>query len=264
MRDFQDFLKTNKIFSPSDIDTVISIVRPFFRFSYQNKRLKYFNVPCAFDIETTSFSAREENTYFATMYEWTFGIFGLVIIGRTWDEFITMLKRLKRILNLDNEKRVVIYVHNLSFEFQFMRKWLKWTKVFSIDNRKPVYAISDLGFEFRCSYILSGYPLKHLGENLSKYNIRKMTGDLDYTKTRHALTPLTDKEIGYCVNDVKVVMAYIFDEIELNDGIAKIPLTKTSYARNYCRQKCFANSTYRAYIRDLTLTPSEFLQLKNA
>ena len=60
-----------------------------------------------------------------------------------------------------------------------------------------------------------------------KYKIEKKVGDLDYSLLRHSNTHLTDTELGYCINDVKVVMAYIQEKIEHDGNIAKIPLTKT-------------------------------------
>ena len=60
------------------------------------KKTKYFNIPCAFDIETTSWT---DGTYpngspvhLATMYIWQFGLNGQVIYGRTWEQFETLLK----------------------------------------------------------------------------------------------------------------------------------------------------------------------------
>ena len=58
------------------------------------------------------------------MYVWQFGINGYCIIGRTLDEFITMLGEIADILNLSQEKRIIIYVHNLAYEFQFFRELL--------------------------------------------------------------------------------------------------------------------------------------------
>lgn len=275
---FQDFLKSNKIYKPSEILSVLKMVRPNFRFSYSNKKTKYFNVPCSFDIETSSFSRSTGNgepEKTAIMYEWTFGIYGVVIVGREWGEFVSMLETICNELNLTNEKRLIVYVHNLSYEFQFMRKWFEWDKVFSIDNRKPIYALTSSGVEFRCSYLLSGYSLEKLGDELRTYPVKKLVGALDYEKIRHNKTPLTPDEIAYCVNDVRVVMAYIAERIEHDGDISHIPLTKTGYVRNYCRNSCFyeqgvsrkksfKRARYMDVMKGLRLTPDEYKQLKRA
>ncbi len=236
-------------------------------------KVRLFNVPASFDIETTSFYYNGEKA--AIMYQWTFGINGNVIIGRTWDELTKMLKRIASHLGLSGTKRLVIYVHNLSFEFQFLRKRLLWEKVFSIDARKPVYAITTSGLEFRCSYLLSGYSLEKLGDELQRYKVSKMVGDLDYSLIRHAETPLTDIELKYCENDVRVVMSYIQECIENDGNISKIPITKTGYVRNYCRNACLYQGRdhkknthkfkeYRSLMKTLTLEPAEYEQLKRA
>ena len=67
----------------------------------------------------------------------------------------------------------------------------------------------------------------------------KLVGNLDYSKIRHSKTPLTDEELAYCINDVKVVMSYIQEKIEMDGDITRIPLTNTGYVRNYCRKECF-------------------------
>ena len=167
------------------------------------------------------------------------GLNGTVIYGRTWDEFLALLCKLVDYLELSKRRHLVIYVHNLGYEFQFIRKMFQWDKVFALKQRRPVYAISG-GLEFRCSYLLSNYALSYIGDNLlNKYPIKKMVGDLDYTKIRHSKTPLTSKELNYCINDVKVVMSYIQEKIEFDGDITQIPLTNTGYVRNYCRKECF-------------------------
>ena len=226
-----------------------------------NKGEYYYNVPCAFDIETTSFYIHDNHAIdydtvcklqkhdkkykpvkAAIMYVWQLGINGYVVIGRTWDEFIQVVNYLQMKLSLNPEKRrLLIYVHNLAFEFQFMRKWFDWYKVFCLDERKPVYAITTTGIEFRCSLILSGYSLANLSKQLRNYPVKKLTGDLDYRLLRHSKTPLTDAEIGYCINDVQVVMSYIYDCIQDEGSINKIPLTKTGYVRRYCKQHTLKN-----------------------
>lgn len=275
---FRDFLNCDTIYKPDEIKQVLKMVRPNFRFSYSNKKTKYFNVPCSFDIETTSFfrsTGNGKREKVAIMYAWAFGIYGAVIFGRTWSEFFSMLSDIVSELNLTEEKRLCVYVHNLSYEFQFMRKWLEWAKVFSIENRKPIYALTTAGVEFRCSFLLSGYSLEKLGDDLRTFKVRKLVGSLDYDKLRHSETPLTKKEIAYCVNDVRVVMAYIAERIEQDGEISKIPMTKTGYVRNYCRNSCFyepgvsrkksfKRARYMDIMKGLRLTTDEYKQLKRA
>lgn len=209
----------------------------------EKDKIWYFNVPASFDIETTSFTFNSSTTgeveKAACMYIWQLGINGAIIYGRTWEEFIEILGQLVDYLNLSARRRLVIYVHNLGYEFQFIRKMFEWDRVFAIKQRRPVYAICE-GLEFRCSLFLSNYSLAYLGENLlHKYPVKKLVGDLDYYKPRHSKTPLTQKELEYCFNDVRVVMSYIQEKIELDGDITQIPLTNTGYVRNYCRKECF-------------------------
>lgn len=206
-----------------------------------NKGIEYYNLPCAFDIETTSsYSNKLDNaSKIAFMYIWQVSIDGEIFIGRTWEEFDELYHALVDHFMTDEMKRLVIYVHNLSFEFQFICKRFNWLKVFSLEKRKPVQAVTIEGIEFRCSYLLSGFSLENLGKQLQKHKVEKCVGGLDYSKVRHSKTPLSEKEIEYCVNDVKVVTSYIRECIENDGNITKIPLTKTGYVRNYCRNQCF-------------------------
>ena len=211
----------------------------------------------------------------ACMYVWQLGINGNVIIGREWSELLYVFDVITKKLKLSPDKRLRIYVHNLSFEFQFLRKYFNWTDVFAINPRYPVYALTKTGIEFRCSLILSGYSLANLGNELQKYPVQKMTGDLDYSLARHSKTPLTEAELKYCENDVRVVMSYIQERIEIDGGITSIPTTKTGYVRKYCRNCCLYSGSsnnskdskkriqYRELMKRLTIdTDFEYKQLK--
>ena len=208
------------------------------KFIKNNKKVWYANIPTAFDIETSSFYENGEKR--ACMYAFVLGINGYIVTGRTWKEFIQMIKEIIKFYNLNENKRMIIWVHNLSYEFQFICKMFQWDKVFAIDNRKPVYAITTSGIEFRCSYILSNYSLEKVAKNLTTYNIEKKVGDLDYSKIRHSKTPLTTIEWEYIHYDAYVVMAYIDECISQENGlIINIPLTKTGYVRRYCKNNCY-------------------------
>ena len=221
------------------------------------------NVPAVFDIEASSFLYEGKKA--GCMYAWVFGINGRCVRGRTWEEFIDLLDKVCKYYHLSVEKRLVVYVHNLAYEFQWIQQRFKWFKVFALDTREPVYAITTRGIEFRCSYVLSGMSLAKVGENLTKYKVRKLVGDLDYYKVRTPETPLTDTEWGYILNDGLVVMAYIQELIEREGSIKALPITKTGFVRNLFRAKTLAGKnkyTYGKLIRNLTLSLSEYTQLK--
>lgn len=205
----------------------------------------YLNIPASFDIETTS-TYLPDGSKFAFMYIWQVCIDGSTIYGRTWTEFQLFLSRLTKDLKISMTNRLILYVHNLGFELQFIKDIVLWAKkdghdmIFSVKSRKPIYAVSQLGIEFRCSYLLSNYNLANLGaEIVKKYPVKKMVGDLDYSLIRHSKTPLSDKELEYCFNDVRVVTSYIQEKIENEGGINSIELTNTGYVRTYCRDYCY-------------------------
>ena len=244
-------------------------------------KCEYLNIESAFDIETTSTIYNGEKSAF--MYVWMFGIgYGNdVFYGRTWEEFLSLCELLGAYFDLHENKRLITYVHNLGYEFQFMRKFFNWEGVFSIDERKPIKALCDMGIEFRCSYILSGYSLASLAKNLTTHKVKKMEGDLDYELIHHHETELTEKEWGYCENDIVVVNAYINEQIAQYKLITKIPLTNTGRVREYVKNQCYRIISedgtpertpeakrkyckYRKMIQDLTITVEEYERLKRA
>ena len=229
----------------------------------------FYNVPASFDIEVSSFYEKGQKR--ATMYLWGFNLNGSSIYGRTWKEFRIFTSQLVNRYQITKNRRLIIYVHNLGYEFQFIRKHFKWSNVFSIRERRPIYAITEEGIEFRCSYILSNYALAYIGDNLlNKYKVTKAVGDLDYDKIRHSKTILTEKEIGYQIRDVQVVASFIQEKIEQDGNIAEIPLTNTGYVRNFCRNRVLGSSrkeklAYRALMKSLVITSEqEYDQLKKA
>ena len=227
--------------------------------------IEYLDVASSFDIETSSFYNRK-NEKQAIMYAYVFGINGVIKIGRSWSEFKEDISKVIDFFKLSINKRLIVFVHNLEFEFQFIRKRFNWYKVFSIENRRPIYAITTDGIEFRCSYLLTNLSLEKVAENITIYKIKKMVGDLDYLKVRSSSTPLTDEEIGYIENDGYIVMGYI-EQLRLNEnGITNLPLTNTGFVRNECRFNCLYASynQYRSFIRFCKLTPSLYEASKRA
>lgn len=241
-----------------------------------NKKVNHVNIECAFDIETTSTEVQGDK--FAFMYVWLFGlgVGNSVYYGRTWGEFVEFCETLQKRFELSENKKLIIYVHNLGYEFQFMRKYFDWLSVFSVDERKPIKALSSFGIEFRDSYILSGYSLANTAKNLTKHKIKKLVGDLDYELIRHEKTELTQNEKDYCINDIQIILAYINEQIEIYGNISLLPNTNTGRVRKFVRDNCFYRTVtgekggYRQYakytkiMQDLTLDSDTYKQLKRA
>lgn len=250
--------------SPDEITNIFKKNNPTFC-KTEIKDESVMNTPVSFDIESTSYTDSDGNKY-AFMYIWAFDIFDVTIIGRTWTEFVEMLETISEYFKLSPKKRMICFCHNFAFEFQWIRKWLNWKKVFSINQRKPVYAITENGIEFRCSYILTGYKLQTVGENL-RNKIPKLVGDLDYSLCRHFKSYVSDEEIQYVIHDVKIVSQCIREKIKDENGICNIPLTKTGYVRRLCRARCLRGKGYAEYKKlmdNLTIEPDEYIIAKRA
>ena len=245
-------------------------------FDKRSKTVKYYyNIECGFDIETSSVTL-DGDKKFAFMYEWTFGISDKehICYGRTWEEFLEFCQYLQDELGLDENNILVVYIHNMGYEFQFMRKYFNWLNVFAVDDRKPIRALSSFGIEFRDSYILSGYSLAKLADNLVSHSIKKLAGDLDYKLCRLPDTPLSPKELAYCNNDVEIILYYINEQIKQYDNITKIPMTNTGRVRKFVRDKCYhtskthkndsrgKNQRYKELMEELVLTKDEYTMLK--
>lgn len=258
-------------YHPYTIDDIKMLLDENISLITTNKKIKYYNVPCTIDIESSSFY--EDGNKRAIMYSFVIGINGKGLIARTYDELKRVISEIVDFYHLSLEQRMIFYVHNLQYEFQFFRKHFEWEKVFAIEPRRILYALMDNGVELRCSYLLSGYSLAYIGSHiLNKYHVEKLVGYLDYAKIRHSQTLLTEDEIKYQLNDGLVVMAYIQERIEeYKNNITYLPLTKTGKVRELMRRNCLyrgkhhqRNDRYIKAVHSINIrSVLEYQQLKN-
>ena len=201
----------------------------------------YYNVPCAFDIEVTSYN--KGNEHIAFMYHWQFDIMvgneHYVCFGSFWHEYKTLIERLSTSLNLCKKLRLVCYVHNLAYEYQFLRSIhrdnTEDAKLFATDKRKPLFWVTDDYIEYRCSYKLSNMSLAKFCKNSEGVTHFKLSGnDYNYKKIRTPFDKVTEEEKQYDYNDVAGLCECIKYRLE-DDTIATIPLTSTGYVRRTYR-----------------------------
>lgn len=213
-----------------------------------------------FDIEVSSgwikddkvigYHAGESNDYWnnlvpvALCYIWQFSFNSTVYYGRELRDFIKVLR------DIPSDMKVIIWVHNLSYEFQFLCNILEWKSVFAKNPHKPIKCVPKEfpNIEFRCSYMLTRLSLDTWGKQLG---VLKHTGDLDYEVLRTPLTKLTDKEMGYCEYDCLVVYTGIQSYVKRYGNVFDIPLTQTGTVRREVKERLTSDPEYVKFIKGL-------------
>jgi len=142
-----------------------------------------------------------------------------------------------------------VFVHNLSYEFQFLRNAFNFKSVFSRKSRKLIRCeLEDYNIEFRCSYMMSNAKLEKLPD-IYNLPVKKLVGNLDYTKIRHSKTKLLKDELDYCENDCLVVYEYIKKELETYETIKNLPLTSTGHVRKELKELIDKDWNYKNKVR---------------
>ncbi|MCS5736760.1 hypothetical protein, partial [Herbiconiux daphne] len=230
------------------LETLIRVTTPIKKPGTKKSKDSYYTLACSFDIETSSVIIDGQRQAF--MYCWTFQIEDLKISGRKWEEFLQLINLIKE--TLEPKSRLVIYAHNLPFEFSFFSGFFDWGKVMAHDQNHIFYGETD-NIEFRCSFALSCLSLAGVGKSLG---LPKMMGDLDYSKIRHHDTPLSDKEWGYAFRDVEIVVKYIRKAIDKTGYFEDVPFTNTGYVRKDLKQACFPTKDAKNEYRRKYISPS--------
>ena len=170
------------------------------------------------------------------VYLWSFAIYtplwAIAIYGRENEEFKEFLLSLKKQIELQEKKDIIltVYIHNLSFDFtNSLANIFEFKKVFARKPHKPMYCESSENIIFKCSYFLENSSLK----NLTKENnfFKKMSEFDDYLTVRTPKTKLSKKIIKYSVLDVLSLSESLQKELDFYKNIYKIPITSTGKLR---------------------------------
>lgn len=238
----------------------------------QNKH-RILDVYSAFDIETSTVWMNEDHSLYdvhSFMYVWQFQIEDYTVKGRTWPEFFIWLDTLRTAIEQIKEEKklsinplLVVWVHNLAYEFQWLSGLYPFTndEVFFRDVRKPIYCRMFETFELRCSYIQSNMSLSALCKQTGVK--QKLSGQkYDYDKIRYPWTPLSEFEEEYTTVDVEsLVKAMKYRVSRGGDNLQTVPLTSTGYVRRECKE---ALKDYFLDLRELKPAEKEYRLLRKA
>lgn len=219
------------------------------------KNRKPFSVQAIYDTETTTLGKGADARAFAYAYIWNDltglssfrnyipGVSDNIFIDRTPED---LLGRVDALINTARDTPApyvpVVAAYNLMFDLQTIIAALgaKYDMRCIAQTSTHVYAL-DLHdrengehlLRFWDTFFLDMSGLKSMGRTAG---LPKAIGDLDYSKPRHHLTPLTEREQFYMRRDVQVIPAYLRWLLEANEWMEeqnfgfKI-LTKTGVAR---------------------------------
>lgn len=215
---------------------------------------KWYNYPNAFDTETTTLDAFEgwnqtdEPVGFTYLFQ--FNLFGRAFIFRHYYEVINFLDMIEDVFDTESNK-VVIFVHNLSYEFQFIKDWIGIVphKVFAIEKRKVIKFVDKRGIEYRDSYKLTNMSLEKLTQDYSMF-YKKAKDIMDYSIYRDPFTELDSDTLKYSVLDVLSLSDALQGFMRANNfNLWDAIYTSTGIVRNDVREHML-NKSYR-YIRNM-------------
>ena len=235
----------------------------FVRQKRNGKVIEYLNKAIAFDTETTSYYFNENKV--AWVYAWSVAVDDEILIGRKIEDFTDWINSMKAKYDLNCNRRMIVYAHNLPFDFSFLEGYFTITEMFASEQNRPMKVLINEVCEMRDSYILTQKKLSELAFDVG---LKKLTGDLDYNLIRTPETQLDVKELAYIREDVHILKKYIEKLMkEEGNNISRIPLTLTSYVRRSMKNACYSKGNYRNYrnlMNFLTISSDEYMLLKRA
>lgn len=215
----------------------------------RREKKKYLDCVCAFDIETSTNKSMMINY----MYIWQFQIDDcFTIIGRRWSEFTDMLQQISDYLE---DTTLVVYVHNLSYEFQYLKGLFDIGEhdVFASDIRRVIRFTALGNIEFRCSMMLSNMSLKQFTHTMHVQH-EKLDGSDIYDRELYPWTELDEDVIRYSVYDVVGLVEAVKQRMRLDgDTLYTIPLTSTGYPRRDMKRamRYYPHKKLQAMLPDL-------------
>lgn len=203
------------------------------------KKIKYFSDFMVLDTET---SHTEEIGWINSIQIIDFC--NNYIQLRKPSELCAYLKKIRDNLHISANEYMVIYVHNLSYDLTYFDQWLFHSLGVPSDEMGELYTAAHKiiykrynGFEFRCSYRLSGKSLDKWSKDLQTKH-RKAVGTYDYTKLIYQDSEISETESNYDKLDVIVLKECLLKQMAIyGDSVASIPYTSTGYVRRDIKKK---------------------------
>ena len=219
----------------------------------------YNEVIIMFDTETSKKTDKKISDIFKGQNHvcaWTVSIrsFGhniMTIWGRKPSDLIATLEKIHNSMEGD---RTVYYVHNLPYDWYFIRKfafkiWGNPVKQLNVKQYYPIYIQFENGIIFRDSLILSQCSLEKWAQDMQVEH-GKAVGKWNYEKYRNQMYAFSRNELDYMECDTLSGVECIDKLMQtLGKRIYSMPWTATGIVREACRIEGKKNRAHEDFLK---------------
>lgn len=183
------------------------------------------------------------------IYQWAVKLKKTYIYGRTPEEIIELLIKMAERYKLSTNKRLIIYIHNSSYDLQYLKHYLRGydpTAQFLAIDAHSILICDVLGFRIICSYKLTNLSLAALSDNYSETYV-KAVGEIDYNVIRYQDSELNENDWFYMFSDVAAQHDGVTQYLKAMGYTYafKAPFTSTGFVRTDCRKAALNDEKWR-------------------
>lgn len=227
-----------------------------------DKTVYYLQQYMSLDIETSWNHDPDNPICWVTSIQTLFD--GDLRIFRLPSEWLQYMQELYEYYELDYFHRLMIIVHNLSFDISYLLPFLQCEFPYGIDEysfinkEHKITCYRQGGLEFRDTYALTNKSLAVWGKDMNVEH-KKQEGLYDYEKIIYQDDILTEEEELYDSYDVLCLHEAFKEQLNLEgDTVASIPFTSTGYIRRSARRECSKNKAYMQTFKASRLEEDSF------
>lgn len=243
-----------KAYTPEEMKLPITVFKDLQK---NHKITKYATKYICLDTETSHTS----NTC-SWVYQWAAKFGELYVYGRKPSEIIDFMRRVAEHYELNAEKKIIIYIHNASYDLQYLKLFLRQydpTADFLAIDSHSIIQCDVIGFRILCSYKLTNLSLDALSKNYSTTYV-KAVGEIDYNLVRFQDSELGDNDWFYMFSDVASQYDGIAGYLKMQGYTYafRAPITSTGFVRANCRKAAKADEDWRARFLEMRLGLEEY------
>lgn len=192
---------------------------------------KYLSGIHGFDLEDSKVNIND--TVHGLVYLWSIRVCNTNIYGRRIEEIQQCFEQLCE--HIPDGKRLVVWVYNLSHEFQFIKDLFDMSDVFCPAPRQPIRAVVNDKIELRCAWYLMGKK-KTLDDVCIEMGIGRKLQGYDHEVFRTPDTELSEFDLDYNITDTQMLCECVEQKLKMcNDNLYTVPFTSTGYTRERVR-----------------------------